>query len=211
MAELAIPLAVGTQIGGGLLAAEGREAAGETQVRSAREQAEIEALLREFQERQFGKQIERQAPFVAAGEAALPDLVSAISNRPTTETLPAERIQAEQIMEFLGPQAPSFVTEEALGDLSAIEAERNKARLSDLVNIGLGGVGSGASSRLNLGAGVGGTIARTGDITAQSLQQQAINRQNLQNELFAGLTGLPALVASAGGGPQGFNIGSAFF
>jgi|GEM_PF-4864376 hypothetical protein len=200
MASLAIGL--GTSIIGGVISSRGQKSAAQAQQAGQQEgiaeQARIEQANREFQQRQFDKQIERQQPFVDVGEMALAQLPAAISNRGDASQLPATQIQAGLISDFLGPNAPGFVQENALENLNAIEAERNKGRLSDLVNIGLGGVGSTAGSRLNLGTTLGQSLAtsglREGLGTQQSLQQAAVNRQNRQNQIIGGLSGLPSLI-----------------
>lgn len=196
MAELAIGL--GTSIIGGVIQQRGESRAAEAEEAGVRQQLETEALNREFQRRQFERQLERQQPFLEAGTLALPEFIQAIQNRPVTDVagLPATGIQAGLITEALGPQAPAFVTEGALADLSAIEAERQKGRLADLVNIGLGGVGSAAGSRVNLGTTLGSSLAGSGALQAQGLQQAAASRENRRNQLIQGLAGLPAVVAA---------------
>lgn len=174
----------------------------------AASQAQQEALSREFQREQFGKQIERQEPFRQVGVKALPQLVTAITGReearPTdivdivdVANLPATRIQQGLISDFLGDQAPRFVGERATAGLEAVEQQKNIGRLADLVNIGAGGTGSGVASRVGLGTSLGRSLQQQAGTQAQALSQAAMQRQQGQRELFQGLAGLPALLASA--------------
>lgn len=195
MVSLAIGL--GTSIIGGIITSKGEKKAAQEEQRGEQEQLRVEALNREFQEEQFDKQIARQEPFVQAGTEAIDPLIQAISNRGDVSGLPSTQIQGGLISDFLGAQAPGFVTDRALGDLEAIEADKNKGRLSDLVNIGLGGVGSQAGSGANLGSTLGQSLATSGNIAAQSITDAAANRENRRNQLFQGVTGLPSLAVTA--------------
>jgi hypothetical protein len=173
----------------------GEDQAREGSVEGARTQANIEGLGRAASEKEFGKQIVRQQPFIDVGTRAINPLIEAISNRGDVSGLPATQIQSDLISDFLGPQAPGFVTDDLFANLEATELERNKGRLSDLVNIGLGGVGSSAGSRVNLGTTLGSSLAGSGNLAGQSLQDAAISRQNTANQLTTSLGGLPAFIA----------------
>jgi hypothetical protein len=227
----ALLLAGGALVGGEILSGGADKKAFESQATGTRSQIETEKLAQAFKEREFGKQIERQTPFVEAGKLALPDLIAAISNRPNAvpnETslvdsrispnidrsidprinktvpgvLPAERAQSQSITDFIGPNAPKFIRDKALLDLEAVELEKNKGRLSDLVDLGVGGVGKGAQSRMNIGSSAGGSAVKTGNLLADSLQNQATQRQESRDRLISGISGLPALAAAS----DDFNI-----
>jgi len=195
MASLAIGL--GTAIIGGIISSKGQSDAEEEQERGTQEQIRIEGLSREASEKEFKKQIARQKPFVDVGTKALPEFIKAISNRGNVSKLPATRIQKGLISDFLGENVPEFIRERSLDDLNAIEFEKNKGRLSDLINVGLGGVGSTAGANVNLGTTLGNSFATSGNIQAQSLIDSAASRENRQNQLIQGIAGLPALANTA--------------
>lgn len=182
--------------GGAVIQGAGAETARATTLEGAKTQADIERQSREAQTRQFEKQIERQQPLLDVGNLALPQFIEALSNRGDASGLPATQIQSDLISQFLGDQAPEFVKERALGDLGAVEAERNKGRLADLVSSALGGAMTSAGQRVDLGSTVGRSIAQEGNILGQGLQQSAIQRANTQNQAVQGLAGLPAYYAA---------------
>lgn len=178
----------------------GGEAARATTEAGARSQAEIESLRRDAAQKEFERQIARQQPFLDVGGEALPELVSAISNRGGDVTgLPATQIQGDLIAEFLGEEAPAFIKERAMTNLGAVEAERRKGRLADLVSAGLGGALSTAGSGVDLGSTLSRSLAREGGIRGQALQESATARQNLINQAVGQLSGLPAFIAGARG------------
>lgn len=190
-------------LGGTVLSAAGQQQQLAGTVEGARTEAGIRALGREASEEEFGRQIERQTPFVAAGERALSPLIQAISNRGAdVSALPGVAFQRERIQDFLGDQAPGFITDRAIRNLEAVESERQKGRLSDLVNIGLGGLGTSAGARVNLGSTVGQALGAETGLKAQALQQAAAGRQNIANQLGTSLSGIPALIAARGNIPQ---------
>jgi hypothetical protein len=189
MASLVVGLG---SIGAGAV---GQQQAQAGSIEGAKTQAGIERLGRAASKEEFDKQIVRQQPFIDVGTRAIDPLTQAISNRGDVSGLPATQIQSDLISDFLGPQAPGFVTEDVLANLEATELERNKGRLSDLVNIGLGGVGSSAGSRINLGTTLGSSLLGSGNLAGQSLQDAAIGRQNTANQLTTSLGGLPAFIA----------------
>ena len=195
MGDLAIGL--GTTLAAGYITSRAQKKAEESLEKGTQQQAEQEAISRGIQQQQFEGQIARQQPFLEAGQLALPQLVESISGRGDVSGLPATQAQRGMITDFLGEQAPEFVTEDALANLEAVEAERNKSRLSDLVNIGLGGVGASAGSGVNLGTTLGRSLATESNIRGQGLQQAASSRENRRNQLIQGLTGLPALGGTA--------------
>lgn len=180
----------------------GSEEERKASLKGAKTQAEIERLSRESEKRQFEKQIARQKPFLEVGEIALPRFIEAISNRGDISGLPATQIQGDLIAEFLGEEAPQFIKERALTNLSAVEAERNKGRLADLISAGLGGALSATGSRADLGTAAGRSLAREASTTGEALQRSAMARQNILGQAVTGLAGLPALIA-AGRGPTG--------
>lgn len=207
MSALATGLAIGS-LGLGLLSGIG----GQQQAQAATEegavaQARIEALKREALQEQFEKQIARQEPFLEVGVEALPQLTEAISGRGDVSGLPATQIQGDLIAEFLGDEAPDFIKDRAMTNLEAVELERQKGRLADLVSAGAGGAVSATGSRVDLGTTLGRSSSNLGALQGQALQQQAIQRQNLINQTVGQLAGLPALFA-AQGPSQDFQITS---
>lgn len=174
-------------------------AAGETErastVEGARAQANIEKMSRDFAKERFEKDLERQEPFLEAGREALPELVAAIQNQSDVTNLPGFTTQQAVRNEFLG-ETPAFIKERADQALEAFEGEKNKGRLLDLVNIGLGSAGSAGQTRVNLGSQVGRSLGQVGNIQAQALQDAAVQRQNTINQLGESLSGLPAYYAA---------------
>jgi hypothetical protein len=200
MASLAI--GIGLTVAGAALSAKGQQEETESQVQGIETQAQIEALGREASQEEFEAQIERQAPFLQAGEQALSPLIQAISNRGTdVSNLPGVAFQQEQILNFLGDQAPDFISDKAITNLEAIEFEQNKGRLSDLVNIGLGSLGTSAGARVNLGTTVGQSLGAESGLKGLALQTAATGRQNRINTLATGLSGIPALIAAQSNQP----------
>lgn len=200
LAALAIPTIFG--IGAQVAGAEGARAATKE---GAKGQAVIEGLKREALQKQFEKEIERQQPFVDVGVEALPQFTEALANRGDVSGLPATQIQGDLITEFLGDEAPDFIKDRAVTNLEAVELERQKGRLADLVSAGTGGAVSATGSSVNLGTALGRSAGQLGNIQGQSLQQSAIQRQNMINQAVGQLAGLPALIA-ANRGPSQPNI-----
>ena len=195
LAALPAVIGIGTQAGAASAAKATTEA-------GARSQADIERLRREAAQREFERQTARQQPFLDVGVQALPEFISAISNRGDVSGLPATQIQGDLIAEFLGDEAPAFIRERAQTNLSAIEAERNKGRLADLVSAGLGGALSSAGAGVDLGSTLSRSLATEGNIRGQALSESATARQNLINQTVGSLAGLPAFITAAQGPAQ---------
>lgn len=194
LALLPTALGIGAQAGAG-------RAAQKTSVAGAEAQAEIEGLRRDAAQKEFERQIGRQQPYLDVGGKALPEFISAISNKGDASDLPATQIQGDLIAEFLGDEAPDFIKERAMTNLGAVEAERNKGRLADLVSVGLGGAMSSAGSGVDLGTTLSRSLAQEGDVRGQALQDSATARQNTINQVVGSLSGLPAFIA-ANRGPR---------
>jgi len=190
----AIPAAVG-----GYFTYKAQGDAADTAQRGVEEQAALEAKSRAFQQEQFGKAIERQQPFVDIGVRALPELVTAVQNLGDVSRLPSTRFQKSIVAEFLGENAPGFVLSRSGREIEATEAERQKGRLADLVNIGVGGTASQAGAGVGLSSALGRSLTTSGNVQAQALQDAAINRENRRNQLISGLAGLPSFIASQTG------------
>jgi hypothetical protein len=175
--------------------AAGAEAARAGTIEGARAQAEQERLAREFQEEQFQKAIERQQPFLEAGQEASPLLTMAIRNELESSRMPAADIRKAQLAAGL-EGAPEFVTERAGRGIEAIEAENQKARLLELVQTGLGAAGAVSGERAQLGSLQALSGARIGNIGAGALQQAAAQRQGTVNQAVSAFGGLPAFIAA---------------
>lgn len=197
MASLA--LATGSLILGTGISLAGQRAAQESTVAGAEAQIEIEDMNRAFQKNLFEGQIERQQPFIDAGNIALPDLVKAIQNKGDASSLPSATLRRDIVGEFLGEQSPDFIREQAFGDIDASETEINKGRLSNLVNVGLGAVSGEAQTGANLAANLENSFIKEGNIQGQSLQDQAIARQNQGATVLRSLSTLPQLYAATAG------------
>ena len=110
------------------------------------------------------------------------------------------------LTDFLGETAPQNVLDETMQNLEATETEKRKQRLSNLVNLGLGGVARTADTGSGITtAGTRGVIGEAGT-QGKSLMNQAILRQNQQQQLLGGLSGLPALYLATRGGTTGAPI-----
>jgi hypothetical protein len=195
MAGLSAVLGIGAQ-------AAGQESARETTVAGAESRAKIDEMGREAAQREFQRQIERQQPYLDAGVSSLPEFIRAIENKADVSELPATRIQSSLISEFLGSESPEYIKDKAIVNLNAVEAEKNKGRLADLINIGLGGTASAAGSRVDLGS-TASNISNIGNITAQGLSDAAKMRQDTVSGITGGLSGLPAYIAAQKGGNTG--------
>jgi hypothetical protein len=191
--------AVVPSVVGGIFQDRQSKKAAETSRAGAASQAAIEARNRAFQRKQFEEATERQQPFVDVGQLALPHLVSAVNNLNSVGNLPGARFQKTIVSDFLGENAPEFVKNRAFGEITALEGERQKQRLADLVNIGVGGTAGQAGAGVNLGSTLAQSLGTSGNIQAGALQDAAVHRANRQNQLIQGLAGLPALAAASGG------------
>jgi len=190
-------------IGGVAGQASGQAGAAATSEATALSQARIEEQKRLANQREFDRQITAQQPYLDVGEMALPDFIEAISNRGDVSGLPSTQIQSDIITDFVGDQSPDYVTDRALTNLEAVEAERNKARLADLISIGTGAQGTAAGSRVNLGTTLGSSIGAEGNIRGQSLADLAKSRQNISNIFAGGVSSIPVLQEAQRGGNTG--------
>lgn len=183
-------------IAGIALSAAGGEAARASTIEGAELQVEQERLGRAFQREQFEKALARQQPFLEAGQEASPLLAMAIRNELDTSNLPSTEIQKGLLAAGLGEEAPAFVTERAGRGIEAIEAENQKSRLLDLVQIGLGAAGAASGTRANIGTTTAQSLGRIGNIGAGALQSAATQRQNIATQATERFGGLPAFLAS---------------
>lgn len=188
--------AVAGLIGSVGLGAAAGEAGRAGTVAGVESQVKQERLGREFQTEQFEKALERQQPFLEAGQEASPLLAMAIRNELETSNLPAVEIQKGLVAAGLGGEAPAFVTERAGRGIEAIEAENQKSRLLDLVQIGLGAAGAASGTRANIGTTTAQSLGRIGNIGAGALQSAATQRQNIATTATERFGGLPAFLAS---------------
>jgi hypothetical protein len=177
------------------LSAAGAEAQRATTEEGARLQVAQEELGREFQREQFEKALARQQPFLEAGQEASPLLTAAIRNQLTGEQLPAAQIQTGLLEESLAG-APEFVLSRGRQGIEAIEAENQKSRLLDLIQIGQGAAGSAGRTRANIGITAAQSLGRIGNIGAGALQSAAQQRQNMATQATERFGGLPAFLAS---------------
>lgn len=182
-----------TSIGGSAAAGEAGRA---STIAGAESQVRQERLGREFQVEQFEKALERQQPFLEAGQEASPLLAMAIRNELETSNLPAVEIQKGLVAAGLGGEAPAFVTERAGRGIEAIEAENQKSRLLDLVVTGLGAAESASGTRGRIGLSEAISQSRIGNIGAGALQSAATQRQNIATQATERIGGLPAFLAS---------------
>jgi len=186
-------------VGAAFVKKEGQESASRKIEGAARERADIEALNRVFQQEMFQKGQQRRQPLLQSGQYALPKLIESISNRGDVSNLPATRIQGSIISEYLGEESPNFITEDALSNMQAMEAEKNKQRLSNLVNIGLGGLGSTIQQQSGMNRFNALSTLNENQIRQNAIQQAAIDRSNRNLQFGNTMAGLPAYIATATG------------
>jgi len=170
---------------------EGAEEAAEGVEKGAAEQARIEQIKREYVQKQFDADIERQKPFYEAGIAAGVDYPDAVKNKLDVTKSGAYQEQKALIDPTL-EDSPQYVKDMAMERLGAVEGEAQKGRLLDLQKIGMGAAGSAGNSSMNLGNvlaqsyGLAGNVQTGADITSSETRQSAWNRAASQ------ITGLPA-------------------
>jgi hypothetical protein len=186
-------IGVGASVGA---SAFGQKESDKASIEGARTQARIEEISRQAGEDEFQKQMARQQPFIDVGTRALPMFQRAISNRGDASGLPTTAIQQDFVSDFIGSNAPEFIRQGAMKDINAMESEQQKRRLSDLVNIALGGSASQAVAGVNLASMAGQSQQRQGLSLADALQQSAISRQNMANQAVTEISGIPAYIAS---------------
>lgn len=177
------------------VSAAGSETASASTVAGAETKAEQTRLGQVFQTKQFEKAIERQQPFLQAGQEASPLLTLAIRNELETSNLPATEIRKGLVSAGI-EEAPEFVKERVGRGIEATEAESQKSRLLDLVKIGLGAAGSVTGARAGLGVETAESLGKIGRIGAGALQSAATQRQNTITTAAERFGGLPAFLAS---------------
>ncbi|MCP4365429.1 MAG: hypothetical protein GY800_09055 [Planctomycetes bacterium] len=191
MGWLDVAIGIGGAVVGGIVQ---KKAAGEAEERveaGAREQADIERLNRLFRSEQFQKDIARQQPMLEAGERALPEYIKSLRGE-ATGVSPTVGIRSDMVREAVGSESPEFILEEAGKDIGAVESERRKGRLANLINVGLGGVGSTTASQVDLGTTLGRSLQYGGSVTEAGLTEAATMRQNQRNRELQALAGIPA-------------------
>lgn len=162
-------------------------------------QAALEKLNRDYAQKIFDEDIERQKPFYDAGIKAGVQYSDAITNKLDPTQSGAYKTQLGLISPEL-EGAPEYVREEAIQRLGAIEGEKQKGRLLDLQQIGMGAAGAAGTSGMNLGNVLAQSFGRTsgaGFQTAQNLQTVGEQRQSAFNVAASQLSGLPAYLASS--------------
>lgn len=193
----------------------GSQAVGAGEARKATEAGAREALAssrkgREFAQELLDESIALQQPFIEAGQGALPLAELAARFEGDFRGTPAFAAREEQGMTALlnaiqGDELSGFASDRFGGRLDASEQGMNRARLNDLIAIGLGSSGSAGQQSGTLAdlatrsAIQGGSLAGTG---AQTAFEQ---RQNAINQAASEFSGLPAFLASLNTGGGGGN------
>lgn len=154
----------------------------------------------------FQASIARERPFIEAGQAALPlSVLAAGAGGGNYADTAAYRYRDEAgraaLADLLGGANLSPFAGKRFGDtLNLSEEANNRARLADLIAIGLGSSGTAGQE----------SMARANANTAAALQQGALAgataqnifeaKQNMVNQLLGSLSGLPSYYAAQGSG-----------
>lgn len=164
-------------------------------IEGAQSQANMEKMSREYATKTFEEDIERQKPFYDAGVKAGVKYNDAITNKLDPTKSGAYKMQMGLISPDL-KDAPEYVREGAFEKLGAIEGEKQKSRLLDLQQIGLGAAGSSGQSSLNLGTMLAQSYGLSGNVTAGANQSASEQKQSMWNTAASQLSGLPAYFAA---------------
>lgn len=170
----------------------------EATIEGAEASANIEKLKRDYATKVFDEDIDRLKPFYDAGVQAGVKYGDAITNRLDPTKSGAYQAKLGLISEDLAGQ-PEYVREGAIEKLGAIEGEKQKGRLMDLQQIGLGAAGSAGTSRLNLGNILAQSYGLTGMTEAGAKQYGGEERQSAWNVAASQISGLPSYFASERG------------
>lgn len=164
-------------------------------VEGAKSTVAIEALSREYATQMFKEDIERQQPFYEAGKAAGVQYGAAVRNQLDPTESGSYQLQKDLIDKDLGG-APAYVKEGAYAQLGAVEGEKQKSRLMDLQQIGMGSAASAGTSGLNLGNMLARSYGLSGNVMAGGMQSSANQTQSMWNVAGSQLSGLPAYIES---------------
>lgn len=197
-----------------MLASMGAGAAGSAEGRTAtvdgaKSQAKIETIKREYMTKMFNEDIERLQPFYEAGKSAGVMYGDAIKNKLD----PTKTGTYNQIDKMIGSDlegAPEYVREEAFERLGAMEQQKQKSRLMDIQQIGLGSAGSAGTAGLNLGNTLAQSYGLSGNVMAQGMQSGANQRQSMWNNAATQLGGMPSYFGSGNGNQQPTNSGMGY-
>ena len=158
-----------------------------------------------FAESLLERSIDRQAPFIEAGQAALPLTVLAREGGGEFRDRPIFQQREESGLAALlgsiqGDDLSGFAADRFSTGLDVSEEAQNKARLNDLLNIGLGASGqAGQTGQRIAGAATTGALQR-GNLGASGAQTSFEQRQNILNQQLEGLSGLPSFFAATAEG-----------
>jgi hypothetical protein len=173
----------------------GKESARASTIEGAKSQAKIEAMKREYMQKIFTEDIDRLKPFYEAGTAAGIKYGDAIRNKLD----PTQTGTYKQISSMISPDlegAPEYVKERAFERLGAMEGERQKTRLMDLQQIGMGSAASAGTAGLNLGSMLAQSYGLSGNVMARGMQSGENQRQSMYNVAASQMSGLPSYIAS---------------
>jgi hypothetical protein len=183
-------------IAGLAMSQRGQQQAMASTVEGARTQANIEAMNREYSQKVFDEEIEQQKPFYDAGVKAGVKYDDAITNKLDPKKTGTYQLQRELIDPDLAGQ-PEYVWEGAHERLGAMEAEKQKGRLMDLQQIGLGAAGSAGTAGVNLGNVLAQSYGLTGNVMAKATQSAAEQKQSMWNVTASQLSGLPSYFSAS--------------
>ena len=198
---MAGPLALIPAIAGIGAQAAGGEAARKTTLEGARSALETQRLGQDFAREILEGSIAREQPFIQAGQAALPlSQLAALGEGQFRDTPIFRERESTGLAELAdaiqGEQISGFARDRFGRGLDVSEEAQSRARLNDLLAIGLGSAGTAGQE--------GGTLAnlatqaalRGGDIRATGAQTAFEQRQNAINQALGELGGLPSFFAA---------------
>ena len=175
--------------------AAGAESARASTVAGAKSQARIETMKREYMQKMFDEDIERLKPFFEAGQKAGVMYGDAVRNKLD----PTKTGTYQQISKMIGGDlegSSEFVKENTFGRLGAMEQQRQKSRLMDLQQIGMGSAASAGTSGMNLGQTLAQSYGISGGAMATGMQSSSNQRQSMYNKAITGISEIPSYVAS---------------
>jgi hypothetical protein len=198
-----VPLAVPVALGGlSLLSGiTGAESQRKAQIAGAESALDTQRLGQGFAEDLLGSSIGRQQPFIQAGLDALPLAELAAVGQGGFRDTPIFRQREETglaaLMEAIqGGELSGFAGERFATGLEASEEAQNRARLNDLLNIGLGASGAAGQAGGTLADLATRSAVAGADISAGGAQTSFEQRQNAINQALEGLSGIPSFIAA---------------
>jgi len=179
----------------------GAEANRATTLEGVKTSADIQQMGLDFAQKLFDQSMARERPFIEAGQAALPLAQLAAQGQGKYQETPLYQFRNESGAGSLanlvqGGEISPFAQSRFTNGLNVSEEAQNRARLNDLLSIGLGSSGTaGQQSNAMANTATNAAIAG-GQLGAAGTQTAFEQRQNTINGLLQGLGGLSSYVAA---------------